>query len=145
MAKWKIEGMKELERTIKQLGKLPQKTVTPAAKKGATIALKSAREKAPWRFGDLANGIVLKGERLRQRGKKVYQVTMDASKNDLFVKTTKDGKRYYYPASQEYGFITKDGGYVPGYHYLRDSIDDNKAEIERTVVDELAKRIDKLR
>ena len=65
--------------------------------------------------------------------------------NDVFVKTTKDGKRYYYPASQEYGFITKDGGYVPGFHFLRDSIDDNKRQIEKTVVDELAKRIDKLR
>lgn len=144
-AKFEIEGLKELEKTIRQLGQLPQKCVTPAAKKGATIALKSAREKAPWRYGDLANGIVLKGERLRRRGKKVYQVTLDANKNDIFVKMTKDGKRYYYPASMEYGFITKDGGYVPGFHYLRDSIDDNKAEIERTVVNELAKRIDRLR
>ena len=56
-----------------------------------------------------------------------------------------DGKRYYYPASMEYGFITRDGGYVPGYHYLRDALVDNKAEIERVTVDELAKRIDKLR
>lgn len=144
-AKVEIEGLKELERTIRKLRQLPQKVVTPAAKKGANIALKSAREKAPWRFGDLANGIVLKGERLRTRGKKVYQVTMDAAKNDLFIRTTKDGKRYYYPASMEYGFITRDGGYEPGYHYLRDSIDNNKTAIERAVVQELAKRIDKLR
>lgn len=144
-ASFKLEGMKELERTIRQLGQLPQKCVTPAAKKGAQIALKAARAKAPFRFGDLESGIVLKGERLRQRGKKVYQVTMDPSMNDLFVKTTKDGKRYYYPASMEYGFLTKDGGYVPGFHFLRDSLIDNKEEIERVVVDELAKRIDKLR
>lgn len=143
--KFEVEGMKELEKTIRKLGQLPQKTVTPAAKKGATIALKSARGKAPWRFGDLANGIILKGEKLRKRGKKVYDVMMDPAKNDIFVKTTKDGKRYYYPASMEYGFITRDGGYVPGYHFLRDSLVDNKAEIERTVVQELAKRIDKLR
>ena len=142
---FRIEGMKELERTIKELGKLPQKCVTPAAKKGNRIALLAARANAPWRYGDLSNGIIQKGERLRKRGKKVYQVTLDPAKNDIFVKTTKDGKRYYYPASMEYGFITRDGGYVPGYHYLRDALVDNKAEIERVTVDELAKRIDKLR
>jgi HK97 gp10 family phage protein len=144
-AKFEVEGLKELERTIRQLGKLPQKCVTPAAKKGARIALKAARAKAPWETGELSNGIVLKGERARKKGKKVYQVTMDPAKNDIFVKTTADGTRYYYPASQEYGFITKDGGYVPGLHYLRNSIDDNKAEIERVTVQELAKQIDKLR
>ena len=143
--KFEIEGMKELERTIRKLGKLPQKCVTPAAKKGAQIALKAAKANAPFLTGALEEGIILKGEKLRKRGKKVYQVTMNPAMNDVFVKTTKDGKRYYYPASMEYGFITRDGGYVPGYHYLRDALVDNKAAIERTVVDELAKRIDKLK
>jgi len=143
--KFKIEGMEELEKTIRKLGKLPQKCVTPAARKGARIALKAARANAPWETGELSNGIVLKGERARKKGKKVYQVTLDPAKNDIFVKTTKDGKRYYYPASMEYGFITRDGGYSPGFHYLRDALVDNKTAIERTVVDELAKQIDKLR
>jgi len=143
--KFEIEGMKELEHTIRELGKLPQKCVTPAAKKGARIALKAAKAKAPFLTGALEEGIILKGEKLRKRGKKVYQVTLDPAMNDIFVKTTKDGKRYYYPASMEYGFITRDGGYSPGFHYLRDALVDNKAAIERTVVDELAKQIDKLR
>lgn len=143
--KFEIEGMKELERTIRKLGKLPQKCVTKAAKKGAQIALKAAKAKAPFLTGALEEGIILKGEKLRKRGKKVYQVTMNPAMNDVFVKTTKDGKRYYYPASQEYGFITKNGGYVPGFHYLRDSLVDNKERIEKTVVDVLAKEIDKLR
>jgi len=143
--KFEIEGMKELEKTIRKLGRLPQKCVTPAARKGGRIVLLAARAKAPWRFGDLANGIILKGEKLRKRGKKVYDVMMDPAKNDIFVKTTKDGKRYYYPASQEYGFMLKNGGYVPGLHFLRDSLVDNKAEVERVTVQELAKQIDKLR
>lgn len=143
--KFKIEGMKELEKTIRKLGKLPQKCVTKAAKKGAQIALKAAKQKAPFLTGALEEGIILKGEKTRRKGKKVYQVTMNPAMNDVFVKTTKDGKRYYYPASQEYGFITKNGGYVPGYHYLRDSLVDNKERIEKTVVDVLAKEIDKLR
>jgi len=143
--KFEIEGMKELERTIRELGKLPQKCVTKAAKKGAQIALKAAKQKAPFLTGALEEGIILKGEKTRRKGKKVYQVTMNPAMNDVFVKTTKDGKRYYYPASQEYGFITKNGGYVPGFHYLRDSLVDNKEKIEKTVIDVLAKEIDKLR
>lgn len=142
---FEIEGMKELEKTIKQLGKLPQKCVTKAAKKGATIALKAAKAKAPYLTGALEEGIILKGEKSKVKGKKVYQVTMNPAMNDIFVKYTKDGKRYYYPASQEYGFLTKNGGYVPGVHFLRDSIVDNKAQIERTIVEVLAREIDKLR
>lgn len=143
--KFKIEGMKELERTIRKLGQLPQKCVTPAARKGATIALKAAKANAPFLTGALEEGIILKGEKARKKGKKVYQVTMNPAMNDVFVKTTKDGKRYYYPASMEYGFITRDGGYSPGFHYLRDALVDNKERIEKTVVDVLAKEIDKLR
>jgi len=143
--KFEIEGMEELEKTIRKLGKLPQKCVTKAAKKGAQIALKAAKQKAPFLTGALEEGIILKGEKTRRKGKKVYQVTMNPAMNDVFVKTTKDGKRYYYPASMEYGFMTRDGGYVPGYHYLRDSLVDNKERIEKTVVDVLAKEIDKLR
>ena len=143
--KFEIEGMKELEKTIRKLGKLPQKCVTKAAKKGAQIALKAAKQKAPFLTGALEEGIILKGEKTRRKGKKVYQVTMNPAMNDVFVKTTKDGKRYYYPASQEYGFITKNGGYVPGYHFLRDSLVDNKEQIEKTVVEVLSKEIDKLR
>ncbi len=143
--KYEIEGMKELEKTIRKLGKLPQKCVTKAAKKGAQIALKAAKQNAPFLTGALEEGIILKGEKTRRKGKKVYQVTMNPAMNDIFVKTTKDGKRYYYPASMEYGFITRDGGYSPGFHYLRDSLVDNKERIEKTVVDVLAKEIDKLR
>lgn len=143
--KYEIEGMKELEKTIRKLGKLPQKCVTKAAKKGAQIALKAAKQKAPFLTGALEEGIILKGEKTRRKGKKVYQVTMNPAMNDVFVKTTKDGKRYYYPASQEYGFITRNGGYVPGFHFLRDSLVDNKEKIEKTVIDVLAKEIDKLR
>lgn len=143
--RFEIEGMKELERTIRRLGKIPQKCVTRAAKKGAMIALKAAKAKAPEDTGELKRGIILRAEKTRKRGKKVYDIMMNPAMNDVFVKYTKDGKRYYYPASMEFGFITRDGGYVPGYHFLRDALVDNKAAIERTVVQELAKEIDKLR
>lgn len=138
-----IIGMKELERSIKKMGRVPQTIATKAARAGANIALKSARKNAPEDTGTLKKGIVLKGERRVKIGKKMYDVTIDASKNDVFVKTSEDGKRSYYPASQEYGFMTADGGYVPGYQYLRKSITENSREIENKIVDVASKAIDK--
>ena len=165
MAKYKIEGMKELEKSIKLLEKLPQTCVTKAAKKGATIALKSARGSAPVDSGNLRKGIVIKGERVNAKGKKVYDVKMDRAMNDIFQKTavnvkqlrmyhghsrkTKDpryeAKTSYYPASQEYGFKTVNGKYIPGYGFLRKSIADNENKIENTIVETLSKEIDKLK
>lgn len=64
------------------------------------------RTKAPRKTGDLISGIVPSPweENSKYPGKIVRQVYMDAGMNDTFVKVTKNGKRYYYPASQEFGF-----------------------------------------
>lgn len=64
------------------------------------------RTRAPRKSGDLIKGIVPSPweENSAYPGKIVRQVYMDAGMNDTFVKVTKSGKRYYYPASQEYGF-----------------------------------------
>ncbi len=135
-----IRGLKELQRAIKELGKAPG--VTPAARKGMMIAYRSAKTKAPEDTGDLRKGIILKKERSR-RGKAVFQVTMDSSMNDIFVKISKDGKRSYYPAAQEYGYITRDGDYMPGAYFMRDSLQQNQSKIEKTIIDSMLKSIDK--
>jgi hypothetical protein len=137
--------MDDLERSIKKLGGAPQKCVTKAAKAGASIPLKAAK-KGGWvdQSGEMRKGIVMKGEKQHVQGKKVYAVLMDPAKNDIFVKMSKDGKkRYYYPASQEYGFRTRNGGYVPGFHFLKKAMEDNPKAIERKVVDVMSKEVDK--
>lgn len=139
----KIEGMEELQRAFRQLGKVPQTAATSSARAGARIVLKSAKVKAPEDSGDLKRGIILKKERRTVQGKAVYDVMMDPAMNDVFVKVSKDGKRSYYPASQEYGFLTVNGGYIPGYHFLRDSIVDNKNAIERKVLETAKKYVEK--
>jgi HK97 gp10 family phage protein len=143
MAKFEIDGLDDLEKMIKELGKLPQKCVTQSAKDGAKIALASAKVKAPKDTGDLRKGIIIKGEKKTVSGKKVYDVMMDPAMNDVFVKVTKEGKRYYYPASQEFGFITKKGKKTEGHHFLRDALVDNKAQIEAKVIEKLSQLIDK--
>jgi HK97 gp10 family phage protein len=140
-----IRGMRELERTIRELGKLPQRCVTKAARNGAKIAEKDAKVNAPVDQGNLKRGIVLKPEKSRIKGKKVFQVTFDRNMNGIFVKISKDGKRAYYPASQEYGFFAINGRYIPGFHFMRKSIDNNEQAIEDAIVTVLAREIDKLR
>jgi len=138
-----ITGMKELERAFRELGKVPQTTATKSARAGASIALKAAKANAPEDTGELKRGIILKRERRTKLGKAVYDVMMDPAMNDVFVKISKDGKRAYYPASQEYGFLTVDGGYVPGYHFLRRAITEHDAEIERKILDATAQEVEK--
>ena len=64
------------------------------------------RTNAPKKSGDLIEGIIPSPweENSAYPGKIVRQVYMDAGMNDTFVKVAKNGKRYYYPASQEFGF-----------------------------------------
>jgi hypothetical protein len=144
----KIEGMKELRGAIRRLGKLPQSAVTQATRKGAMVVLRAARDAAPADTGALRKGIVLKGEKRGKKGKKVYQVTFDAKMNEQFVKTSREGKRAYYPASQEYGFKTRqmaDGTqyHASGKYYLRDAAVNAKPEMERVIVKALTDKVHK--
>lgn len=141
--KFKVEGMKELEKSLKKLGKVPQKHVTAAAKKGMNISLKDSRANAPYDTGALKKGIVLKGEKSKDKGKKVYRVVFDRAMNDVFQKKNADGKvTGYYPVSQEYGYFTKNGRYIPGYRFISDSLTSNVSKIEKTIVTEMKKKID---
>lgn len=142
--KVKIDGMKELQKSIKKLGQVPQKCVTPAAKKGMNIALKSAKKNAPEDTGELKGGMKLIGEKSRTKGKKVYQVVFDRSKNDIFQKKNKERKvTGYYPASQEYGFFARNGRYIPGFHFMKRAMEDNSGAITKKIVNEMSKNIDK--
>ncbi len=141
--RFKVEGMRELERSLKKLGQVPQKHVTSSARKGMNISLKDSRANAPVDSGQLKKGMKLKGERSRLKGKKVYQVVFDEKMNEIFQKKNKKGEiTGYYPVSQEYGFFAKNGRYIPGYRFIRDSLTDNVGKIEKTIVSEMKKKID---
>lgn len=140
---FKLEGFEELEKMLLEIGKEAGKVVTSASKDGANVALKAAKQNAlPEQSGDLVKGIILKGEK-KKGAKKVYQILMDPAMNDAFVKLSQNGKRYYYPASIEYGFLLRDGTKKEGRHFLRNAIVDNNKEIEKAVLDKLSKVIDK--
>lgn len=144
MAKVKIEGMDKLEKSLKRLGQVPQKHVTSSSRKGMNIAFREAKNKAPVDEGNLKSGLKLIGEKSRTKGKKVYQVVFDRAKNDIFQKKNKEGKvTGYYPASQEYGFFAKNGRYIPGYHFLRKSLESKAKSIERKIIEDMQNKIEK--
>lgn len=140
----RIDGMRELLSLFRQLEKVPQTVATKSARAGATVALRAARRKAPVDTGELKDGIILKRERRTKKGKAVYDVMMDPGKNNIFVKESLDGKRSYYPASMEYGFLTVDGGYIPGYHFLRDALTENARNVEKKVLDTAKTSVEKI-
>lgn len=140
---FKVEGMRELQKNLEKIGKVPQKHVTASSKKAMNIVLKQSRANAPVDTGMLKKGIKLVGERAKVKGKKIYRVVFDRNMNDVFQKKNKEGKvTGYYPVSQEYGFFAKNGRYIPGYRFIHDSLADNTQKVEKTIVDEMKKRID---
>jgi hypothetical protein len=140
---FKVEGMDKLQKDLEKIGQVPQKYVTASARRGMNIALKDSKANAPYDTGMLKKGIVMKGERARAKGKKVYRIVFDRNMNDVFQKPNKEGKvTGYYPISQEYGFFAKNGRYIPGYRFIHDSLIDNTSKIEKTIVSEMQKRID---
>lgn len=97
--------------------------LAPVIKISAAGLAYRIRTNAPHRTGTLREGIKASShaERSATPGKIVYDVVFDAAFNDSFVKVAKDGTRYYYPASQEYGFRKVNSGRVPGLYYMRNS------------------------
>jgi hypothetical protein len=148
---FRVEGMDELEKSLKRLGKVPQKHVTASSRKAMNIVLKQSRASAPYETGALKKGIKMVGERSRQKGKKVYRIVFDRNMNHIFQKPVKNPgesghkgarKIAYYPYSQEYGFFARDGKYIPGYRFIGDSFIENTRNIEKTIVSEMKKKID---
>lgn len=114
-----------------------QKLVETAA---GTLAVR-IRTKAPRRTGDLISGIIPSPweEKSQYPGKIVRQVYMDAKMNDTFVKVAKNGERYYYPASQEFGFriANRTGSQVkrvPGKYFMKDTFIDYVPSFNSDVV-----------
>ena len=140
------DDIRDLELAAKAIGGVTKKQLTPAVRKAMKPVLQAAREGAPVDTGALKKGIILRGERSKYPLKKMFQVTFDRKKNDIFVKgldADGDGKRAYYPASQEYGFKKKNGGKVPGKHFLKKAAEQQEDQLPDTIVDNLISEIQK--
>lgn len=140
----RIEGMRELQKQLRKLEKMPQGALSKAVRKGGRVALKEIKNRAPVDSGDLKKGLKIYAEKTTKKGKKVFDVRFDRNMNDVFVKFSKEGKRSYYPTSQEYGYFTRGNTYVPGYRFMRGGLSAKQKEIERTIVKSTIEEIDKI-
>jgi len=145
-----------LQASLLKMEKLPQKVVTKAAGKGATVAGKAVKAAAPrGQTRELSKGFKRKAEKSRTKGKKVYQYAMDPAKNDIFQKPIKNpgeagGKHKthaYYPASVEYGFLTRSKGggltYVQGTHFVRNAAVKAAPVVESVIMKTLTEELEK--
>ena len=140
-----LQDLPKFYATLRRVEKVPQRVVTRAAGKGATVVRRAVRGAVPVDTGALKRGIVRKGERSRTKGKKVYDLMFDPGMNDIFQKPIKEpgsagGKspHAYYPASMEYGFLTRSKGgglsYVPGYHFMRDAAESSSFPAKQATI-----------
>lgn len=149
-----------LQKTLVETGKVPQKNVNKAAGKGANVVRRAIRKNTPvGDTGELKRGIVRNGERSKYKGKKVYDLMFDPAKNHIFQKPIpapgtknpgtrrRNWKHAYYPASMEYGFLTRSKGggydYVPGYYFMRDATKGVYTEASKEMIDHFCVELEK--
>ena len=118
-----VKGMTKMIKALEAMQVDVQPAIDKAARKGiqpVKKAIKAAAPVAPKNGGTLQAAIRQKKERTKYQGKRVYEVTFTggANRNSKLQRAIKRPGIYggksdhaYYPASQEYGFLTraKDG------------------------------------
>lgn len=148
--------LKAFQLTIQRMGGIPAKVATKAAGKGATVVRREVRSRIPvGETGELKRGIKRKGERSRIKGKKVYDLMFDPAKNSIFQKpvkhpgeagsTSTKGGHAYYPASMQYGFLTRSKGgglrYVAGKNFMGTGTEAAAAPASQAVIDTAVKEL----
>ena len=139
--KFKLEGIPKLQKDLEKLGKVPQKHVTTSAKKGMNIAHKQAKADAPYDTGALKKGILMKGERSKIKGKKVYRIVFDRAMNHYSKSQTKMGKIHRLITQSVRNTVSLPGtaSIFPVSGFITNSLNDNARSIEKTIVSEMQK------
>lgn len=137
-----MRDLKEAKKTFDAMGKLPAKVVTAAARRGTTLTKKAilSSGKFPVDTGLMKKALKAKRERSRLKGKKVYDIRFDPTWNAYLQRPIQNpgeagGKsdHAYYPASMEYGFLTRSKGggisYFPGFHFMAEEGEAVRGEV----------------
>lgn len=135
--KFDISGIPELKRNMDKLKDELFAVLPEAAQDGADIIKASAQEKARKKSGEMADGIISEITWDKKAPVAFAGVGMDPAKNDIFVKRSASGKRYYYPASIEYGHPG-----APAYPFMRPAADENKSAVKKVIRDRVKKVIE---
>lgn len=127
-------SLDDIIKTLEKINTLTQKQVNVAARLGARFIQKKAKEKAPISEdgshgkprGFLKKNIKIKAEKSKIKAKKVYRVGI--------------GGEAWYGVFPEYG--TKKTRAKP---YLRPALDENRNEVTKIILEEIAKGVDKVK
>jgi hypothetical protein len=147
-----VEGARQLEEQLAEIGKLPKRVLTTAAKAGYNPILAQARANAtPYtKSGMMKRGIKATLEQPNKRNKAVYRINWWGKYSDFYKKKIKKAGIYggqrnpaYYPQSVEWGFPNAKG-YVKGKYFIRSAIEQHQAESAQKVIDTLSSEIEKL-
>ena len=112
-----LTGMEKMIKTLDRMGVNIRPAVTKAAMEGIKPVQKAIKDEAPVskdHGGTLKRAIGRKREKTGIAGKRVYEVTFKKNSNNALQRPIKRPGIYggkstqgYYPASQEYGFLTR--------------------------------------
>lgn len=117
MSSWlKMTGANQLRANVKQLEANAQRHMTAAIKSAALLVQNDAKEKSPYKTGNLKSSI---------------HIEMEGSGDETIANV---GTNVVYAATQEFG---DDSRNIPAQPYLRPALDENreriKAEIKRVM------------
>lgn len=125
-----VTGIREIDRALKELEpKIQRKVLRQAMRSGMKLVLQDALMRVPVLTGLLKKNVKLRAmKRSRNRQGLLVQVKSDEG----FVKVSKAGMRYWYPASVEFGH-----GTVPPHPFMRPAYDLRGPEARDTTMREL--------
>lgn len=129
-----------------KLARLSEAEIEGPVRRSASGLLYRFRSNAPYRTGTLQSGLMVAPgiEKTSTPGKVVNDIVFDRAMNGSFVKMSKSGKRYYYPASQEYGFRIGRTRRKPGLYYMRDTAAAYYTEHENAMIENVLEILEDL-
>lgn len=134
-----ISGIPELQKRVKELDMNMRDILVEAVLAGSDIVRDDAKSRARRKSGALASGIISTVTWDKNAPVAFAGAGMDRRMNDVFVKYSANGKRYYYPASIEYGHAK-----APAYPFMRPAMDSNKNKIRKAVRDRVKAVVERM-
>jgi len=123
-----IKGLKAIMDKCEDVDKAVRSVLGDAVLAGADIIRDDAKRRAPVHTGNLRKGIISHITWHKNATKAFAGVCMDPAMNTVFVKISKNGKRYYYPSSVEYGHKG-----TPAQPFMRPAMDKNKKNVKEAI------------
>lgn len=137
----KVEGLEDVVKKLNGFQKNLFHALGEIVLEAADIVKEEAQANAPvGDTGNLKDGIISAVTWDKNKSKAFAGVGMDKAKNNVFVKMSATGQRYYYPASVEYGHGDPKKGEKP---FLRPALKKKKTAVKKHVASRVSSLIER--